>query len=97
MNKIKEEKQQYNKEVKMVDEKNWEEFRNSGLLWFINTILHTFGWAIVVEFEDGEIKRTYPARVKFRGFNEETNTNGYIKVSKYLKENAEDLEIEANE
>jgi hypothetical protein len=81
----------------MVDEKSWKEFRESGLLWFVNTILHTFGWALVAEFEDGKIKRVYPARVKFRGFTEETNTKGYQKVSKYLKENIEDLEREANE
>jgi hypothetical protein len=83
----------------MVDEKSWKEFRESGLLWFVNTILHTFGWALVLvtEFEDGKIKRVYPARVKFRGFTEETNTKGYQKVSKYLKENIEELEKEANE
>ena len=52
----------------MVTEKSWEEFRDSGLLWFINTILHAFGWAIVVEMDKGEIIRCYPARVKFRVF-----------------------------
>lgn len=33
----------------MVVEKSWDEFRNSGLLWWINMILHTFGWAIAVD------------------------------------------------
>ena len=41
--------------------------------------------------EDGEIINVFPARVKFRGFNEESNTNGYIKISKYMKENADEL------
>lgn len=81
----------------MVDEKSWKEFRESGLFWWINMILHTFGWAIVVEMEDGEIKRAYPARVKFRGFNEENNASGYIKVSEYLKKNIEQLASEAKE
>ena len=42
----------------MVDRKTWKEFRESGLLWFINTILHMFGWAIVVDvdMEDNNIK-----------------------------------------
>jgi len=31
------------------NQEKWKEFRNSGLLWFINTILHTFGWAIVFD------------------------------------------------
>ncbi len=62
-------------------------------------ILHTFGWAIVIEIEDetGEITTAYSARVKFRGFDENSNTNGYIKVSEYLKENASSLEVEARD
>ena len=80
----------------MVDKKTWEEFRASGLLWWINMILHTFGWAIVVNVDDnGSISNAYPARVKFRGFDEKNNTEGYIKVSKYLKENIEKLYREA--
>ena len=35
----------------MVKKKTWQEFRKTGLLWFMNTILHAFGWAIVVEVE----------------------------------------------
>ena len=76
----------------MVEKKTWQEFKNSGLLWWINMILHTFGWAIVIEVEeDGSISNAYPARVKFRGFDEKNNTDGYIKVSNYLKENADKL------
>lgn len=53
----------------MVEKKGWKEFRDTGLLWFINSILHLFGWAIVIAInEDGEITDAYPARVKFRGF-----------------------------
>ena len=33
----------------MVTKKTWQEFRDSGLLWWINMILHTFGWSIVFE------------------------------------------------
>ena len=33
----------------MINKKTWEEFREAGLLWFTNMILHTFGWSIVVE------------------------------------------------
>lgn len=39
-----------------MEEKSWKEFRESGFLWWINMILHTFGWAIVVEVEGNEIK-----------------------------------------
>lgn len=72
--------------------KTWQEFRETGLLWWINTTLHMFGWAIVVEVEDnGEITDAYPARVKFRGFNEDNNTLGYQKVTQYIKDNVDDL------
>ena len=80
----------------MVTKKTWKEFRESGFLWWINMILHTFGWSIVVDVDDnGEITDAYPARVKFRGFGEKNNTEGYIKVSQYMKENVSDLLEEA--
>ena len=81
----------------MIEKKSWAEFRETGLFWWMNMILHTFGWAIVVEIDEGEIINVYPARVKFRGFDEESNTDGYIKVSNYLKENIGQLAEEANE
>lgn len=80
----------------MLTKKTWKEFRESGFLWWINMILHTFGWAIVVDVDDnGEITDAYPARVKFRGFGEKNNTEGYIKVSQYMKKNVSDLLEEA--
>ena len=82
----------------MVEKKTWKEFRESGFLWWINMILHTFGWAIAVDVEDdGSISDAYPARVKYRGFEEENNTKGYRKVSQYMLDNAEQLLKEANE
>ena len=81
----------------MIEKKSWKEFRDSGFLWWINMVLHTFGWAIVFEMENDEIINVYPARVKFRGFNEKSNTDGYIKVSKYMQANAEELLKESEE
>ncbi len=80
-----------------VREKDWKEFRDTGLLWAINSILHLFGWAIIYEIEDGKIQRVYPARVKYRGFGEKINTEGYISVSEYLRENITELSREAQE
>jgi len=74
-----------------IAKKTWKEFRDSGMLWWINMILHTFGWAIVVyENLDGYVE-AHPARVKFRGFDESNNTEGYKKVSNYLKDNIDEL------
>lgn len=67
--------------------KTWDEFRETGLLWFINTILHLFGWAIVVEIEDEKVVKAYPARTSFRGFDEGSNTEGYKNVTQYLADN----------
>jgi len=80
----------------MIEEKSWEDFRSSGMLWWINMILHTFGWAIVTEVSGGKVTRIFPARVKFRGFTEEGNAEGYQKVSAYLEENATALKEEAD-
>ena len=83
---------------KNVEKKSWEEFRSIGLIWFVNMILHTFGWAIAYEVDaEGKITEVYPARVKFRGFPESTTRRGYIKLSEYLKENIDDIASEAKE
>lgn len=75
----------------MVCRKTWEEFRETGLLFFINQILHVFGWAITVDIVDNEIKDAYPARVKFRGFDNKTVDQGYTKVTRFLKDNIDEL------
>ena len=31
----------------MIKKKTWEEFRKTGLLWFVNVIIHVFGWAML--------------------------------------------------
>jgi hypothetical protein len=78
----------------MVTKKSWAEFRKTGLLLFINQILHVFGWAIVFEFDGEEIKEVYPARVKFRGFDHESAGESYINITNYLKENIDELKKE---
>jgi hypothetical protein len=80
----------------MVTKKTWKEFQDSKLLWWINRILHTFGWAIVLQVEkNGEITDVYPARVKFRGFNYEDEEEGFIGVTQYLKDTIVELDNEA--
>lgn len=82
----------------MVTKKTWNEFRETGLLVFINSILHAFGWAIVVEVnESKDVTNCYPARVKFRGFGEADTEESHKRIGNYLKENADQLAAEANE
>ncbi len=86
-------------DVTMVNKKSWQEFRDTGLLWWINMVLHTFGWAIALDIDEEtrEVTNSYPARVRYRGFDEDNNTLGYQKVSKYLKDNVEEIEKESLE
>jgi hypothetical protein len=82
----------------MIEKKTWQEFRNTGLLFFINSILHAFGWSIVMELDASKcIKNVYPARVKFRGFEEKITSEEHLKIAKYLKENSQELYNEINE
>lgn len=77
--------------------KSWQEFKDSGLLWFINNILHLFGWVLCFNIVDDEIKEVYPARTNFRGFSEKSNTEGYRKVTEYLNNNIQELMNDVSE
>jgi hypothetical protein len=79
----------------MVTKKEWPEFRSTGLVLIVNQILHIFGWALVFEIENDKIKNVYPARVKFRGFDNKSTDEAYQKLSKYMLDNAKELNDEA--
>lgn len=83
----------------MINKKTWKEFRDNGLLLFINQILHIFGWAICFEFDEKNknIIDVYPARVKFRGFDNNCVSEAYKNLSKYMKDNANELYEESKE
>lgn len=82
----------------MVERRSCEEFRSTGLLLFVNSFLHIFGWAIVVELIEGsESSVMYPARVKFRGFDNNSTSEAYVKVSQYIEKNCDELLKEAKE
>lgn len=81
--------------------KSWEEFRDSGLLLYINQVLQPFGWAITLQGDydkDGNfiVEKAFPAYTKFRGFSEKSVADAYKKISKYLAENAVKLDKEAD-
>ena len=76
-------------ENEYVKEITGKEFRESGALWFVNSILHLFGMAITWNPDTDELKASI---VRFRGFNEECNDSGYKKLSNYLKDNIAEIE-----
>lgn len=81
----------------MIDKKSWNEFRESGLFLFINSILHAFGWAIVFEMDGDVVKGVFPARVKFRGFDEDSISESHKKIGAYLKNNIDEIYKETQE
>lgn len=71
-----------------VEPRTWEEFRESGLLWWVNRALHLFGWALCFEYPTqlhGDLK-VYPARVDFKGFAPEVEKAQFANLEKHLKE-----------
>ena len=81
---------------KIVDRRTWDEFRKSGLFMFVNMVLHAFGWALVVDVdydketqtETSPVKNCYPARVKFRGFDADSQTEMHERIADYLANTA---------
>lgn len=73
--------------------KSWDEFRGTGLFMITNQFLHIFGWAITYNPDKNEC---YPARVKYRGFSEDSVTRAYEKVQKYMVENAKEIYDESD-
>ena len=65
-----------------------KEFQASGMLWFVNSILHNFGMALTYDPNTDIIE---PVITKFRGFNEESNDKGYRALAEYMRDNAENL------
>lgn len=68
------------------ERKTWEDFREAKLLWWINRIIHTFGWAIVCEVApDGRVTDVYPAKVPYRGFSEADEAEGFEEMAKRVQ------------
>lgn len=76
----------------------WARFRAAGLVWFVNRILHVFGWALVfhVHLETGEVLAVVPERVQWRGFTGFDEQVGFEQVARFLRENAPVLYAEAD-
>lgn len=80
-------------EVPMLKE-TWHEFQKAGMLWWVNRILHMFGWVLVLDVRTDNTMEVYPARTIYRGFTPEVEEKGFIQVTKFLKDNIADLNKE---
>jgi hypothetical protein len=75
----------------------WNDFRQTGLLVFVNMFLHIFGWAITLKIDTDtkEILEVYPQRVKYKGYDVETIDEAYKKVKSFFEaQNSEYVEKE---
>lgn len=70
--------------IPTLEKKTWEDFRNSGLLRFVNMFLHIFGWAIVLNFDKKGVT-AYPARCDYDGFSEQ-DENAFRKLGAALED-----------
>jgi hypothetical protein len=60
--------------------KTWKDFEKAGMLWFVNRLLHIFGWVIVIsENEDACFIEAWPARTTMLGFELEVDEAGQKK------------------
>ena len=75
----------------MYEKITWDEFRENGFLVLVNWILHIFGLAIVVMYDDDKVVDVFPAKVKYRGFNRESNDKAYKRLNKYMVDHAEEI------
>jgi len=67
----------------------WKAFQKSGLLQFVNSILHVFGYAITIfKNADNKILGVLPRRCSYRGFSDKDTTQMYFRLHKYTQENA---------
>jgi hypothetical protein len=70
---------------------SWNEFRDAGLLWWVNRQLHLFGYAITVLInEDGSVAGAEPARCSYRGFSEESETRGFERLATHMRSMSHD-------
>lgn len=63
----------------------WDAFRKTGLLRFVNSFLHIFGWCLVFEFDEetGLVTRVYPARCSYDGFTRSEELN-FAKLRSFM-------------
>ena len=75
----------------LIDERSWQEFQQSGLLWFVNRTLHLLGWALVFEMDGDAVVRVYPARTRFRGFEQSMEEQGFKMLTETIAATADEL------
>lgn len=76
----------HNKDKSLVDERSWNEFRDSGFLWLVNKTLQAFGWAVFFRIDsDGNPVDVFPAKIK-EPISKVDNVDGCKKLLNYIED-----------
>ena len=76
----------------MITDMNLDHFKDSGALWWINRQLHLLGMALALDVDEkGHCYNLRPVWCKFRGFDEEHETMGFEKLTRYFADNGDVL------
>jgi hypothetical protein len=81
-------------EPEMLARVAWDEFRDAGLMWWVNRQLHLFGWSLVAVVDPADPAKTvkvYPARTEFRGFCSSAEERGFKSLTRHLHESVDEL------
>ena len=83
----------------MMDKKTWQEFQQTGLVWWINRQLHLFGWSLVLmqDKDTKEVFDAFPARTSWKGFDRKDEEERFKTLTEYLAANVNDLVKEVND
>jgi hypothetical protein len=77
---------------------SWEFMEESGILWYINTMIAVYGVYIAIKRDkNGKRPIAIPCRTSFRGFEDRINDEQIVKLSRYLATCASELLEEAEE
>lgn len=81
-----------------VDERHaiTQEFRETGLLVFVNTFLHNFGWAIFISHDIDSQTKVYDVRfnrTEFKGFGKASMKRAYKRIEAFMRGNLDESQV----
>ena len=63
----------------------WTFLEETGILWYINTVISVYGVCIVIKRDkNGKRPRAVPIRTRFRGFADVVNDQEIVKLTRYI-------------
>ncbi len=68
-----------------IEARTWSEFREAGMVFAANKVLHMFGWCLVFAVdEQSGLRYCYPARTRYRGLAPEPDRAGTQRLYRWV-------------